>query len=65
MAVLPRDLADDTILSDEDFDLLLDARCRRWLDMSLEQFLRARGTGTLPDSPAVDQLLMLVRARRS
>ncbi len=64
VAVLPRDLAgDDTVLTDEDFDLLLDERCRRWLDMSLHEFLAARAAGALPDSPAADQLDMLARVR--
>lgn len=64
MAVLPRDLADEPhTLTPEEFDLLLDQRARRSLGMSLDEFLRARDAGSLPDIPAVDHLLLLVRAR--
>ncbi len=64
MAVLPRDLSDDEHLLDPDeYDRVLDERCRGWLDMSLEEFLRRRDADTLPDSPAVDQLRLLVRGR--
>ncbi len=64
MAVLPRDLADESnVLTDEEFEILLNERARRWLGVSLEEFLGLRDSGRLPDSPAVDHLLLLMRAR--
>lgn len=64
MAVLPQDLAGDpNVLSSEEFDRVLDGRARRSLGMSLDEFLCARDAGTLPDTPAVDHLLLLASAR--
>lgn len=65
MAVLPRELADDDLpmLSAREFDLLLEDRCRKWLEMTLTEFLEARRTGTLPDTPAASHLALLADAR--
>lgn len=65
VAVVPRHLPDDDLrmLTPEEFDVILDERARRSLNMSLAEFLRALDEGNLPDLPAAAHLELLVRAR--
>lgn len=64
MAVLPRELADNpNVLTEEQFGALLEKRAQEWLGMSLDEFVDRRDNGTLPSSPAVDHLLLLLGAR--
>lgn len=65
MAVLPRELADDDLpmLSADEFDLLLEDRCGKWLGMTLAQFVEARRTGALLETPAATHLALLADAR--
>lgn len=50
----PADLTRDELLE------ILDTRARQYLGMSGEEFMERLKEGTLPDSPAVTHLAMLV-----
>ncbi|MDQ3620291.1 MAG: hypothetical protein M3391_09220 [Actinomycetota bacterium] len=47
-------------LSRRELMVVLDERAQRYLGMSGAEFLKALEKGTLPDSPAVTHLAMLV-----
>lgn len=49
-------------LTAEEFRALLEERCRRYFDMSLEEFLTALDAGELDDQPAAADLAILVGA---
>ncbi len=47
-------------MSEEEFRKVLDERCRRDLDVSLDEFVKRLALGDLPDLPAVTELAILV-----